>query len=30
MTIHKSQGSEFGKVFIVLPRSVRRLSREML
>jgi AAA domain-containing protein/UvrD-like helicase family protein len=30
MTIHKSQGSEFEKVFVVLPRSVRRLSREML
>jgi hypothetical protein len=30
ITIHKSQGSEFGKVFVVLPSSARRLSREML
>ena len=30
ITIHKSQGSEFKKVFVVLPASARRLSREML
>lgn len=30
ITIHKSQGSEFGTVFVMLPSSVRRLSREML
>ncbi|MEU0530909.1 ATP-dependent DNA helicase [Amycolatopsis tolypomycina] len=30
ITIHKSQGSEFGTVFVMLPNSVRRLSREML
>ncbi|MFC5752603.1 ATP-dependent DNA helicase [Actinomadura rugatobispora] len=30
MTIHKSQGSEFRKVFVMLPGSARRLSREML
>lgn len=30
ITIHKSQGSEFDAVFVVLPGSARRLSREML
>ncbi|MEV5412977.1 AAA family ATPase [Thermopolyspora sp. NPDC052614] len=30
ITIHKSQGSEFKKVFVMLPGSARRLSREML
>jgi hypothetical protein len=30
ITVHKSQGSEFGKVFVLLPGSSRRLSREML
>lgn len=30
ITIHKSQGSEFGKVFVVLPGSARQLSRELL
>ncbi|MCU1495932.1 MAG: exonuclease, partial [Acidimicrobiaceae bacterium] len=30
ITIHKSQGSEFKKVFVVLPASARTLSREML
>ncbi|WP_344938925.1 ATP-dependent RecD-like DNA helicase [Actinomadura miaoliensis] len=30
ITIHKSQGSEFGKVFVLLPRATRSLSREML
>ncbi|MEV6981673.1 AAA family ATPase [Sphaerisporangium sp. NPDC051017] len=30
ITIHKSQGSEFKKVFVMLPGSARKLSREML
>ena len=30
ITIHKSQGSEFKQVFVILPASARRLSREML
>jgi hypothetical protein len=30
ITVHKSQGSEFGKVFVLLPGSSRRLSRELL
>ncbi|WP_344969097.1 ATP-dependent RecD-like DNA helicase [Streptosporangium fragile] len=30
ITIHKSQGSEFRKVFVMLPGSARKLSREML
>jgi hypothetical protein len=30
ITIHKAQGSEFQKVFVILPASARRLSREML
>lgn len=30
ITIHKSQGSEFGTVFVMLPSAIRRLSREML
>jgi hypothetical protein len=30
ITVHKAQGSEFGKVFVLLPGSSRRLSREML
>ncbi|MEO3891330.1 AAA family ATPase [Nonomuraea sp. B5E05] len=30
ITIHKSQGSEFRKVFVLLPSSARKLSREML
>jgi hypothetical protein len=30
ITIHKSQGSEFKAVFVMLPASSRRLSREML
>jgi hypothetical protein len=30
ITIHKSQGSEFKKVYVILPRSARKLSREMI
>jgi hypothetical protein len=30
LTVHKAQGSEFGKVFIVLSRNTRLLSRELL
>ncbi|MDT4994162.1 MAG: hypothetical protein QOH97_4054, partial [Actinoplanes sp.] len=30
ITVHKSQGSEFAKVFVLLPGSSRRLSRELL
>lgn len=30
LTIHKAQGSEFGKVFVVLPRSALMLSRELV
>jgi AAA domain/UvrD-like helicase C-terminal domain len=30
VTVHKAQGSEFGKVFLVLPARSRLLSREML
>ncbi|WP_440065596.1 AAA family ATPase [Streptosporangium sp. OZ121] len=30
ITIHKSQGSEFRKVIVVLPGSARKLSREMI
>jgi ATP-dependent exoDNAse (exonuclease V) alpha subunit len=30
LTVHKSQGSEFRKVFVVLPRNCRLLSRELL
>jgi exodeoxyribonuclease V alpha subunit len=31
MTVHKSQGSEFGSVWLQLPRSdARTLSRELL
>ena len=30
ITVHKSQGSEFRKVFVLLPGSSRRLSRELL
>lgn len=30
LTIHKAQGSEFGTVFLILPRSPRMLSRELL
>jgi hypothetical protein len=30
LTVHKTQGSEFGKTFVVLPNPCRLLSREML
>jgi hypothetical protein len=30
LTVHKAQGSEFNKVFVVLPRECRLLSRELL
>lgn len=30
LTVHKAQGSEFGVVFLVLPRSPLLLSRELL
>ncbi len=30
LTIHKSQGSEFGVVFLILPKSSPLLSRELL
>ncbi|QRK05245.1 AAA family ATPase [Archangium violaceum] len=30
LTVHKAQGSEFRKVFVVLPKSCRLLSRELL
>ena len=30
LTVHKTQGSEFGKTFVVLPNPCRLLSRELL
>jgi len=30
ITVHKAQGSEFGVVFVVLPKHTRLLSRELL
>ena len=30
LTVHKAQGSEFGTVFVVLPKEGRLLSRELL
>lgn len=30
LTIHKAQGSQFGTVFVILPRTSRLLSRELL
>jgi ATP-dependent exoDNAse (exonuclease V) alpha subunit len=30
LTVHKSQGSEFKKVFVVLPKNCRLLSRELI
>ncbi len=30
LTVHKSQGSEFKKVFVVIPKNCRLLSRELL
>tara|TARA_R110002020_G_scaffold133556_3_gene297995 strand:- start:124 stop:3681 length:3558 start_codon:yes stop_codon:yes gene_type:complete len=30
LTVHKTQGSQFGRSFLVLPRNCRPLSRELL
>lgn len=30
LTVHKTQGSEFGKTFVVIPSPCRNLTREML
>ncbi|WP_116043509.1 AAA family ATPase [Amycolatopsis palatopharyngis] len=30
LTVHKAQGSEFGRVFLVVPSGTRALSRELL
>lgn len=30
LTVHKTQGSEFGTTFVVLPKACRLLSRELL
>ncbi len=30
LTVHKSQGSEFQKVFVILPKNSRLLSRELV
>lgn len=30
LTVHKSQGSEFRKVFVILPKTCRLLSRELV
>jgi ATP-dependent exoDNAse (exonuclease V) alpha subunit len=30
LTVHKAQGSEFDKVFVVIPNPCRILSRELL
>ncbi len=30
LTVHKAQGSEFGTVFVVVPRQCRLLTRELL
>lgn len=30
LTVHKTQGSEFGTTFVILPNPCRNLSREML
>lgn len=30
LTVHKAQGSEFGRVFLVLPRNTLLLNRELL
>jgi ATP-dependent exoDNAse (exonuclease V) alpha subunit len=30
LTVHKSQGSEFGTVFVVLPKQSRLMTRELL
>lgn len=30
LTVHKAQGSEFGKTFIILPKDCRTMSRELI
>jgi hypothetical protein len=30
LTVHKSQGSEFKKIFVILPKNCRLLSRELV
>ena len=30
LTVHKAQGSEFGKVILVIPRNSFTLSRELI
>jgi hypothetical protein len=30
LTVHKAQGSEFGKVFVILPKHSRLMTRELL
>lgn len=30
LTVHKTQGSEFGKTFVVIPNPCRNMTREML
>ncbi len=30
LTVHRAQGSEFGRTFLVVPRTGRQLSRELL
>ncbi len=30
LTVHKAQGSEFGKVFLIVPQNCHLLSRELL
>ncbi|GBC69024.1 ATP-dependent RecD-like DNA helicase [archaeon HR01] len=30
ITVHKSQGSDFGKVFLILPQKGRNMSKELL
>jgi hypothetical protein len=30
LTVHKAQGSEFSKVFVVLPKSTKFISRELI
>ena len=30
LTIHKAQGSQFGKVFVIIPKTSRTLSRELI
>ena len=30
MTVHKAQGSEFGVVYVILPKQTRLMTRELL